>query len=108
MKLRFYAREDALATVPGFRAGIGQAMSYIGRKYEPPGRYPATKEAHEVDTDAVSVSDHHRYLDHGRRGHVWCADAATATECNVDFVELTFKDGVWLKAPTKTLKETSK
>ena len=103
MKLRFYAKEDALATVPGFRAGIGQAMSYIGRTYRAPGEYPAVKDAHEVDTEKLSVSDWHRYLDHGRRGHVWCADQATATACNAELIAVEFKDGAWLRK-----KETTK
>ncbi len=106
MKLRFYAKEDALASVPGFQAGVGQAASYVGRKYEKQlkgGTYAATKEAHEVDTDTMPHGLASRWLEHGRRGHVWCADKETAAACDAEFVAVDFKDGAWSR---KALKET--
>jgi hypothetical protein len=103
LKLRFFAREDALATVPGFQAGVGQAPSYIGRNYvklSSGASFPACKEPTEVDTATMPHGTASRWIEHGRRGHIWCADKETAAVCDTEFVELTYKDGVWSRKPS--------
>jgi hypothetical protein len=108
--LRFYAREDALASIPGSRANIGQAANYIGRKYEKPdaktgkpAKYPATPEPHEVTFSLDKEDDRarfNRYVKIAKRGDIWPADEATAKACDVDLPEVEFHkdDGEWRRA----------
>jgi hypothetical protein len=105
--LRFYAREDALASIPGSRANIGQAANYIGRKYEKPdakagkpAKYPATPEAHEATFNLDKEDDRarfNRYVKIAKRGDIWPADEATAKACDVDLPQVEFHkdDGEW-------------
>ena len=109
--LRFIAREDALATVPGSRPSIGQAAFYIGRKYVPPdrttgkgARYEATEEPFEVTFDLDKQEDagrFNRYIKIAQRGDIWPADEETAEACGVDFVPTTFSNGEWKRTSTE-------
>jgi hypothetical protein len=106
MKLRFIAREDALATVPGSRVNVGQSAHYVGRTYLAPkdgkgASYPATQEPHEATFDMSKQEDmarFNRYLKIAKRGDIWPADEATAKACGVDYVPASFKDGEWTRA----------
>lgn len=105
--LRFIARENAVATVPGSRANIGQAAFYVGRKYVPPDRekgkgatYVATEEPHEVSLDLDREDDKarfYRYQKLAKRGDIWAADEKTAKACDVEFVPATFANGEWTR-----------
>jgi len=105
MKLRFIAREDALATVPGSRASVGQSAHYVGRTYVAPkdgkgGMYPATQEPHEAMFDMSKQDDvirFNRYVKIAKRGDIWPADQETAAACGVEFVQASFKAGEWTR-----------
>ncbi len=107
MKLRFFAREDALATVPGAVVALGQPIQRVGREFVPPkdgkpGSMPATKDAHEVDIaegTPAGVQTFEAYRRLAGLGDVWCADEATAQALGASFVPVEFKDGAWLKKP---------
>ena len=107
MKLRFIAREDGLATIPGSRANIGQAAFYIGRTFSPPDKaegkgasYPATEAPHEVELDLSrqdEVIRFNRYVKLAKRGDIWPADEETANACGIALPAVGFsKDaGEW-------------
>jgi hypothetical protein len=101
-KLRFFARDDLLVTVPGSRPMQGQAPQYVARSFVPGdgvkgAQYPATDKPYECEADS----------DEGRRlvlltrrdGSLWPADAETAAACGVDFVAVSVKGGVAAPAP---------
>ena len=112
MKLKFYARGDALVTVPGVYPAIGQALPRVGRIQDPVqplkvgesglSRLKATKDPFEVDADSDAGR---RLIKLVRRDQsLWPADKATAEACGVEFVELEFKDDEWVlkaKKPSK-------
>lgn len=103
--LRFIAREDALATVPGSRANLGQPAWYIGRRYSPPdakigkaASYPATKEPYEVTLDLAKQDDSirfNRFVKIAKRFDIWPFDAETAKLCDVPLPTVVFKDDEW-------------
>lgn len=107
--LRFIAREDALATVPGARSSIGQPSYYIGRTYVAPDRktgrpakYEATKEPYEVTLDLEKQDEairFNRYVKIAQRGDIWPFDAQTAKLCGVALPAAEFNDGEWRCAP---------
>jgi hypothetical protein len=107
MKLRFYAREDALAYVPGIGKQTGQAPRYIGRTLELKPHlvtYPATVDAHEANVDPSSPEQSQqlaRYCKLVRNGAIWAADKATADAIGVAFVPVTFRDGAWIRDADK-------
>jgi hypothetical protein len=106
--LRFIAREDALATVPGSRANVGQPAFYIGRKYIAPdraagrgARYEATQEPYEVTLDLDRQDDAMRFNRHvklAQRGDIWPADEETAKHCGLAFVQASFANGEWKRS----------
>jgi hypothetical protein len=100
-KLRFFARDDLLVTVPGSRPVKGQAPQYVGRKFIPGdatkgAQHPANEKPHEIDAD----TDEGRRLVQltSRDAALWPADAATASACGVEFVAVEVKDGVAVRA----------
>lgn len=102
-KLRFFARDDLLVTVPGSRPMMGQAPQYVGRSFVPGNgadkgaQHPATEGPYECASDS----------DEGRRlallvrrdAALWPADAETAAACGVEFVAVAVKDGIAAPAP---------
>lgn len=110
-KLRFYANAQALAYIPGSRAGIGQPAHYIGRRYVAPkdggpSSYPATPEPHEVQLDRAKLTDEQlflRYMKLTQRGDILAADEATAKECGVEYRAAVFNDDEWTLPPAPTL-----
>lgn len=103
MILRFFAREDILATVPDSPIALGQHIPRVGRSFLK-GEMPATKEPHEVDTSNVSMATVEAYKRMARFEDIWCADAETAAFCGVQFLNLSFKDGAYTRAPEKVSK----
>lgn len=110
MRLSFYARESALAYIPGAVKRTGQAPPYVGRELvrggkDRPAAYPATEAPHVVNIDERKMVDQQalcRWQKLARDGAVWCADPATAAACGVEFVPVSFRDGVWIRAVTAT------
>jgi hypothetical protein len=105
MRLSFYAREGALAYIPGAPKFQGQAPPYVGRclvrgTEENTAAFPATSEPHVVDISGSTVDQQalNRWQRLANAGAVWCADEATAAACGVEFVPVTFSDGVWQRA----------
>src|SRR5882672_5456916 len=102
MIYRFYAKADELANVPDAPVALGQPIARIGRTFVMPkdgenfASMPATQEPHEVDDKLKDAKTVEAYRDHARRGHVFCADEATARACGVDFVPVEFADGAWM------------
>jgi hypothetical protein len=106
--LRFIAREDAIATLPGSRANLGQPAWYVGRKYLPadpktgkPASYPATEDPYEVTLDLDKQDDasrFNRFVKIAKRGDIWAADADTAKACGVELVKATDAKGEWQRA----------
>lgn len=102
MILRFIAREDALAHVPGAPYAVGQAAAFVGRSFvcvkgSPPA-YPATREPHEVTLNEATkdgINRFARYQKMAMRGDIWPADAETAAACGVDLPSVAFMDGEW-------------
>ncbi len=103
MILRFFAREDILATVPDAPIALGQHIPRVGRTFVN-GTMPATKEPHDVDTDKVSMQVVEAYKRMARFEDIWCADEATAAMCGVQVLNLIFKDGAYVRAPEKVSK----
>jgi len=101
-KLRFYARDDLLVSVPGARPLKGQAPQYVGRKFIPGDGKAAGAQHPASDTPFESDSD----TDEGRRlvqltsrdAALWPADKATADACGLEFVAVEVKDGVTVRA----------
>lgn len=93
MRLRFYAREDQLVPLPGHRPLVGQAASYVGRKFDAATRgYPATPAPFECDSDS---DEGRRLIKMTRRDAcLWPADLETADVCGVAFVAVEVRDGV--------------
>ena len=104
MKLKFYARDDLLVTVPGSRPVRGQAPEYVGRKFVPGtaesgASHPATVEGFECEAGGEIAA---RLVQLTRRdAALWPADKATADACGVPFVEVTVKDGVAAPKPAE-------
>jgi len=112
MKLRFYARGDALVTVPGVQPQIGQSLPRVGRtnvhtpaevldEYHAkagvkPGFLvpPATRDAYEVDSESPAGQRLKKLI--RREPCLWAADAETADECGVPFVDLKFVNDSWV------------
>ena len=93
MKLRFYAREDQLVPVPGSFPRIGQAPSYIGRKFVAADRsHPATDDPYECDAETEGGRRLKKLT--RRDACLWPADEATARACGVAFVPVEVKDGI--------------
>jgi hypothetical protein len=111
MILRFYAKADSLVPVPGQGIVHGAPLNYVGRKQQmgsvvnslgktvPQASYPATKEAFEVDSD--SPNGRRLRLICWRDSDLWPADEKTASECQVKFTDVVFKDGFWIEKSTK-------
>jgi hypothetical protein len=102
LKLKFYARGDALVTVPGVYPAIGQALPRVGREQGSDGVLRATKEPFEADSDSDAGR---RLIKLVRRDQsLWPADKVTAEACGVEFIELTQRDGEWVPKATKPSK----
>lgn len=110
MKLKFFAREDLLVTVPGSRPMRGQAPEYVGRKFIPGdgtvgAQFPASEKPYECEADS----------DEGRRlvlltrrdSALWPADKETADACGVEFSAVSVKDGVALPTQAVATKKSS-
>ena len=96
MKLRFYARGDLLARVPGYAPIVGTLPRYIGRTasvIDGITSHPATKEAFEIDSESQHAP---RLAKMARRGDVWCADVATAAHAGAEFAPVRFDSGEWI------------
>jgi hypothetical protein len=103
LKLKFFARGDALVTVPGVYPQVGQALPRVGRVQGSDGVLRATKDPFEVDADSDAGR---RLIKLVRRDQsLWPADKATAEACGVEFVELEYKDDEWV---VKTKKPETK
>ncbi|HEX5076801.1 MAG TPA: hypothetical protein VFW03_26575 [Gemmatimonadaceae bacterium] len=101
MKLKFFARDDMLVTVPGSRPMRGQAPQYVGRRFIPgDGKTSAQHPATETPYEADSETDEGRRLVQltSRDSALWPADKATAEACGVEFVAIDVKDGVAVRA----------
>jgi hypothetical protein len=106
MKLRFFAKDDAMVPVPGVPRVAGQPKQYVGRRLvraegKPPS-YPATEEAFEIDSDTDDGRQLVRRVRTETERHdaqpLWPADKATAEACGVPFVAVTVKDGIAIPA----------
>jgi len=96
MKLRFYARGDLLARVPGYTPRVGDVPRYVGRSYavvDGLGSHPASESSYELDSTSPLAA---RLCKFARRGEVWCADKDTAAAIGVAFVPVKFADGEWV------------
>src|SRR5688572_8707692 len=86
MKLRFYAKDDQLVSVPGAQPAMGQPPRYVGRKLEVkdgvPG-YPGTGEAFECDEDSATGRRLVKLV--RRENSLTPADAYTAAACGLEF-----------------------
>lgn len=105
MKLRFYARENIVASVPNAVLALRQHIPRIGRTFVPPkdgkpAMLPATPDAHEIDLDMESHVDVQLFEKYRRIAaldrDVWCADEATARAFATTYVPVEFTDGVWV------------
>ena len=112
MKLSFYARGDALVTVPGVQPQIGQSLPRVGRgselepaeklheDHEKAGVKPgfkvpaATKEPYTVDSESPARQRLKKLI--RREPCLWAADEETAVECGVPFVALKFENDSWV------------
>jgi len=118
MKLRFYAKGDALLPVPGQGLIHGAVLNYVGRQQEKrdtefkdqqgnviqQSAYPATQDAFECDSASEAAQLIKRDLLVGSRmgdAPLYCADTQTADFCGVSFVAVEFKDGAWAEKPEK-------
>jgi hypothetical protein len=99
VKLRFFAKDDLLVSVPGSRARQGMAPEYVGRKFVPgdpklgtSAQHPASPEPYEVELNSEAGF---RLVQLTRRDQcLWPADEETARECGAEFVKVEIKDGV--------------
>ncbi len=114
MKLKFHSRDGRTQPVPG-TAARGQPREIVGRRLTVEGksmRHVATAEPFECDADSALGAALKRAA---MRGDIWCADAATAAFCGIEFQRLERDaDGEWIAAkapapaPTKPSKSEPK
>jgi hypothetical protein len=83
LKVKFYAREDALVREAGVAPMVGA-----------PSRC-------EFDADS---EDGRKCIRFCRDGAFWPADSQTASLCGVPLVAVEFKDGAWTAAPPRKAK----
>jgi len=99
MKLRFYARGTDLVYDPRVPRAYQQRPHYVGRDFVPGSKgvgaqHPATKEPFEID-DSEPGAEHLirlTFID----SSLWPADEATAKRCNVAFVPVELRNGVYV------------
>lgn len=99
-KLRFYAKDDRLVSIPGARPGTGAPPRYVGRKLvvTPDGpTYPSTGEAFECDAESDAGKELVlRVRNEVRDGYgapLTPADKLTAEACGLEFAAPKQKKG---------------
>ena len=119
MKLRFYAKGDALVPIPGQGLIHGALLNYVGRSQSKretglkdsdgnalfQAAFPATESGYECDSESAEARELKRtLLVSERMGDVslYCADEQTASFVAVPFTPVEFKDGAWSAVTTKT------
>lgn len=88
MKLSFFAKGDALVTVPGQAHSRGQHLRRVGRTWTNEAIPPATKEPFTIDSDSEGGARLAKLI--GRDQSLYAADKATADFCQVPFVDVEF------------------
>ncbi len=95
MKLKFYARGDALVTIPNEQRIVGNPAEYVGRKRIKEGdnfAYPATRDPFVCPPEMAP-----RLAKLTRRDNsLWPADKETAQACGVGFKKVEYSGGEWI------------
>lgn len=106
-RLKFWAKEDLLVSLPNSVRIVGQPARYVGRKFDPSTKgYPATKEPYECEAKS---REGRRLISLMRReSSLYPADQETAEICGVPYNELEFKSSVWKTKDTNNTRSNSR